>query len=109
MIKSIFWSFLVIILTFQIAAGQLVLETRDSQSGEILQKVSLLNVTDYDTLSNGSIRITAQQLNKKDSIILFRHGYKSHVLQKPFLESHSVVYLSHISQSLDEVIVAVDQ
>ncbi len=109
MIKSIFWSFLVIILTFQIAAGQLVLETRDSQSGEILQNVSLLNVTDYDTLSNGSIRITAQQLNKKDSIILFRHGYKSHVLQKPFPESHAVVYLSHISQSLDEVIVAVDQ
>ncbi len=108
MIKR-FLIFLLLALFSCAGYGQYVIEVRDSQSDELLQGITLSGVSDYEVLPAGAIRISKGQMKKVDSLLVFRHGYATQILHKPFPESPAVVYLSRLSQNLDEVIVAVDQ
>lgn len=109
MIKRFCFIFLFFVLFSFTSYGQYMLEVRDSHSNEPLQGISLSGALNYEVRPNGVLEIASSALEEADSIVIFRHGYDTRTLYPPFPKSPAVVYLSRLSQNLDEVIVAVDQ
>lgn len=109
MIKHIFWTCILSTLLNLQGLGQYTLEVRDSHSDELLQGIALGGLADYDVQPNGALQISLSKLEQIDSLIIFRLGYQSRTLRKPFPESPAIVHLTRLTQNLDEVIVAVDQ